>query len=505
MADRKIKILDTTLRDGEQAPGYSMNLYEKLEMASQLERLGVDIIEAGFASASPEDFEAVRSVAEQVKTCTVTSLSRALKADIDKTFDAVRVSMRPRIHIVLATSDLHMRYKLGMSPEEVLERARESVRYAKRLCDDVEFSAEDATRSDRDFLEKVLETVIEEGANTVSIPDTVGYRMPQEMAELVTFVKEHVKGIEKACISVHCHDDLGFATANTLAGIRAGAGQAECTINGIGERAGNASLEEVTMGLYVRPDYYHAYCPVNLKQIYRTSKLLTTITGVTVPPNKSHLGANGFAQEAGNQQHGILANRATYEIMSPEVIGVPQNRMVLGKHSGKHAFADRLSILGYELSEAQLEKAFASFKQIADRKKTVTDRDLEALIGNQHTHFEPTYLLKSFVVNSGTVISATAAVKLIRDDEVYETVSTGDGPIDAAFKAIEMTARSGAVLDNYTINSVTEGEDALGEVIVKLKAGGTTVTGRGLSTDIIEASIKAYLNGVNKIVAPTKS
>ena len=500
---KQIKIFDTTLRDGEQSPGCSMNLHEKVELAKQLERLGVDIIEAGFAIASDDDFESIRSIAEVVKKCTVASLARATKGDIERAADAVKNAAHPRIHTFIATSDIHMKYKLKMSPDEVLRRTDEMVRLAKGLCDDVQFSAEDASRSDPAFLAKVFETAILAGATVLNIPDTVGYASPQEMFDLVTYVRGHVKGADRVDIAVHCHDDLGLAVANTLSGIRAGATQAECTVNGIGERAGNAALEEITMILNTRRDYYDAVCGIDTKQIYRTSKMLSGITGVAIAPNKSVVGANAFAHESGIHQHGVLADKSTYEIMEPESIGIPQNVMVLGKHSGRHAFDDRLKSLGYSLTPEELNAAFTRFKALADKKKVVNDRDIEALVsGMQYEHTEAMFTLERFVVNSGNTITATANVTLKKlDDGELERVAIGHGPIDAAFKAIDKITKVDVTLEDFKIDAVTEGEDAQGEAIVKLCCKGETYTGRGVSTDIIEASIKAYLNGVNKIVA----
>ncbi len=495
----QIKVFDTTLRDGEQSPGCSMNLQEKIEMAKQLERLGVDVIEAGFAVASPEDFESVRTIAETVKNCTVASLARAVKGDIERAYEAVKVAAKPRIHTFIATSDIHMQYKLKMTPDEVVDRVTEMVSYAKSLCEDVEFSAEDASRSNREFLVRVFNAAITSGATVLNIPDTVGYATPDEMYELVSYIKSHIITPEKVDLSVHCHNDLGLGVACTLASIKAGATQVECTVNGIGERAGNASLEEIVMNLHTRSDLYNSYTNIDTKQIYRSSKLLSTITGVPIPPNKPIIGANAFAHESGIHQHGVLNNPTTYEIMSPESIGIPQNKMVLGKHSGKHAFEDRLVTLGYTLTPEEIAEAFTRFKELADKKKTVTDRDIEALVGNAHIDVPQSIIYLNYHVQTGNTISAVAAVKLSIDGEEKESSAMGGGPIDACFKAIDSLADSRLTLDNYTIQSVTEGEDALGEVIVKMKRDdGSIVTGRGLSTDIIEASIKAYLSALNK-------
>lgn len=496
---KHIKIFDTTLRDGEQSPGCTMNLREKLEMAIQLEKMGVDVIEAGFAASSPKDFEAVRAVSAKLKEATVASLARAVKSDIDAAWNALKEAAHPRIHVFIATSDLHMSAKLNMTREQVKAAVKDSVEYAASLCNEVEFSAEDASRSDREFLAEVFNIAAKAGASIINIPDTVGYALPEEMASLVSYIKERVtKEVE---LSVHCHDDLGQGVACSLASVKAGATQVECTVNGIGERAGNAALEEIVMALHTRKDYFGGETKLNTRQIYRTSKLLSTITGIAVPPNKAVVGSNAFAHESGIHQHGVLKDRSTYEIMSPVDIGIPQSRMILGKHSGKHAFRDRLVTLGYFLTDTELEKAFAEFKVLADKKKAITDRDIEALVSHSASQQHKTYQYISFVINSGNTITSTANVKLTcGDGEERERVATGDGPVDACFKAIDKIVKVDAHLENYTIQSVTEGMDALGEVVVKIKAGGNSITGRGLSTDIIEASIKAYLNALNKII-----
>jgi len=495
-----IKIFDTTLRDGEQSPGCSMNLQEKLEMARQLEKLQVDVIEAGFAIASPGDLLAVQAVAKEIRECQVASLARALTKDIDAAWEAVKEAASPRIHTFLATSDIHMQYKLRKSPEQVLEQAVEMVKYAKKYCPDVQFSAEDATRSNPEFLFRVIEAVINAGATVINIPDTVGYITPWEFTELLENIFAKVPNIDQVDVAVHCHNDLGLAVANSLAAVKAGVNQIECTINGIGERAGNAALEEIVMGLVVRRDFYNADTRIDTTQIYRTSRLLSSITGVAVQPNKAIVGANAFAHESGIHQHGVLANKSTYEIMTPAAIGLTENRMVLGKHSGRHAFEDRLFSLGYELSREELDTAFEQFKRLADKKKIVTDLDIEALVQQKTFTIPETYSLKRFVINSGNTITATATVHLDTLDFPKEAVSTGDGPIDAAFRAIDQIVGIEFELDTFTINAVSEGKDAQGEVIVKIAKNGQLYTGRGLSTDIIESSIKAYLNAINKML-----
>lgn len=500
-----VKIFDTTLRDGEQAPGFSMNLSEKLKIAKQLEILGVDVIEAGFAVSSPGDFESVQAIANTIKNCTVASLSRAVKKDIDASYEALKGAVSPRIHTFIATSPLHMEYKLKMAPEKVLERIDEMVRYAASLIPDVEFSAEDASRTPHDFLAKAVAAAVRAGATVVNIPDTVGYATPQEMFEMIDYLKKNVDGIEKADISVHCHDDLGMSVANSLAAVRAGATQIECAINGIGERAGNAALEEVVMALHTRGRYFNAACRVDTTQLHRASRLVSAITGSAIPSNKAIVGKNAFAHESGIHQHGVLQNRLTYEIMTPESIGLPTNTMVLGKHSGKHAFEERLKELGYKLDADELETAFAKFKALCDKKKEITDSDIEALAEHQSTAVPAFYKLERFVVNSGNTINSTAIVKLTDPKGgVCEQVALGDGPVDAAYKAIEKISGLPLTLSDYRINSISDGEDALGEVSVKVESGGQTVRGRGLSTDVIESSILAYVNAINKLISIKK-
>lgn len=500
---RKIKIFDTTLRDGEQAPGYSMNISEKVEMAKQLEALSVDIIEAGFAISSADDFESIRAIAKNVEKPTICSLARLVKEDIDRAYEAVKDARHPRIHVFIATSDIHLEHKLKATRQEVLDRVKELVSYAKTLCSDIEFSAEDASRSDWKYLVEIFEAAIASGAGVINIPDTVGYTTPEEMYSLISYLKENVAGAENVEISVHCHNDLGLGVANTLAAVRAGATQIECAVNGIGERAGNASLEELVMALSTKGDYYGCETGINTKQIFKTSRLLSTITGVGINPSKPIVGANAFAHEAGIHQHGVLNNPMTYEIMSPESIGIIKNRMVLGKHSGKHAIEARLNELGYELSPEDMENIFVEFKKLTDKKKSITDMDLIALAGAKKLGDVEIYTLVSFAVQSVSDMSATSSIKLSKNGEYYMDAAIGSGPIDAAFQAIERITETGSELLNYSIQSVTEGEDALGEAMVKLKSpeNGDIFTGHGLSTDIIEASIKAYVNGVNKLLA----
>ena len=497
---KRIKIFDTTLRDGEQSPGCSMNLKEKIQMAKQLERMKVDIIEAGFAISSPGDFKSVRAVAETIKESIVASLARTTKEDIDRAWEAVSVAARPRIHTFIATSPIHMEYKLRLMPDQVEEQAVAMVKHAKGYCADIEFSAEDATRSDPAFLARVFNGVIKAGATTINIPDTVGYTVPDEFYEFLIKVRELCPALDNVDISVHCHNDLGLGVANSLAAIKAGATQVETTINGIGERAGNAAMEELVMALRTRKDIFQAETNIVTAEIMRASKLLTTITGVKVQPNKAIVGENAFAHEAGIHQHGVLKNKETYEIMTPESIGLTKNSMVLGKHSGKHALRSKAQELGIDLSEEALERAFERFKIIADKKKQIYDGDIEALLSKEALQVPKTYQMKSFVINSGNSITSTAVIEAIKDDKVIEKVSRGDGPIDAAFRAIGKIVGKQMRLEDYQLHSVTEGMDALGDALVKISSNGKSYAGRGLSTDVIEASIHAYINAVNKMI-----
>ena len=498
---KRIKIFDTTLRDGEQSPGCSMNLAEKIEMAKQLEKLGVDIIEAGFAIASPMDHKSVQAIAAAVTNCTVASLARCTKGDIDAAWDAVKEANHPRIHVFLATSDIHMEYKLRMTREQVLQRISEMVAYAKSFCDDMEFSAEDASRSDWAFLAQCSSNAVAAGATTLNVPDTVGYSTPQEMAELITYLRQNVTGVEHTDISVHCHNDLGMAVANSRACVKAGATQIECTVNGIGERAGNASLEELAMAIRTRADFYDAETGINTRQIYRSSKLLSNITGVPIPPSKAIVGANAFAHESGIHQHGVIANAQTYEIMKSTDVGIPQNTMVLGKHSGKHALREKLESMGYELTDEELENVFVRFKDLADKKKNITGRDIEALVLHRRGVVQGDCQLVSHVVNTGHGVPNISCIKLQRGDEVLEDVAIGSGPLDASFKAINRMLGMDVKLESFSLNAVTDGEDAVGEAVVKVALpDGRACTGTGISTDIIESSIRAYVNGINKIM-----
>ena len=498
----QVRIFDTTLRDGEQAPGYSMNIEEKVRMARQLEALGVDVLEAGFAIASPGDFASVKAIAAAVREVTVASLSRALVKDIDAAYEAVRGAKRPRIHTFLATSDLHLEYKLKMTREQALRRAVDAVKYARNYCDDVEFSLEDASRTDHDYMCRVVEAVIDAGATTVNLPDTVGYATPNEIYAMVDNVVRRVPNIDRAVISMHCHDDLGLAVANTLAGFAAGARQAECCICGIGERAGNAALEEVVMNLRTRADVYGLAYGIHTEEIVRTAKLLQAITGVKVAPNKSIVGANAFAHESGIHQHGVMANVKTYEIMTPESVGVKKTELVLGKHSGQHAFAQRLVQLGYTVDKALESKLFADFKVLADRKKTIEDRDIVALVevATGHVAGEDDWKLKNYVVSSGNRMYSTACVTLEKGRKEVTESAYGTGPVFASIRAVEKIVRHAFSLLDYQINAATEGRDALGEVKVKISDASGVYRGRGVSTDIIEGSVLATLDAVNRML-----
>ncbi len=498
--DRVVQVFDTTLRDGEQSPGVSLQVKEKVEIAQQLARLGVDVIEAGFPVASPGDFEAVQAVAGAVQGPVIAALARAVPGDIARAWEAVQNATRPRIHTFIATSPIHMAKKLNKEPEEVLEMAVEAVRLAKTFTADVEFSAEDATRSDPGFLCRIFGAVIQAGATVINIPDTVGYTTPVEFARLIEYVRAHTPGIDGVTISVHCHDDLGLAVANSLAAVAAGATQVECTVNGLGERAGNAALEELVMALRTRQDFFGARSRVVTEQIYRTSRLVSTLTGVGVQPNKAIVGANAFAHESGIHQDGVLKNRATYEIMTPESIGLSTNRLVLGKHSGRHAFRERLRELGYNLSDLEVQKAFERFIDLADRKKEVTDQDIESIIEGEIASAPVVYGLEYLHVASGNTTVPTATVSLSYEGRTLEEAACGDGPVDAVFKAIDRITGLTVNLVDYQLKAVTSGKDAQGEVVLRVRDNGHFFTGRGVSTDVIEASARAYLQAVNKLV-----
>lgn len=496
-----IKLFDTTLRDGEQTPEVNLNVYEKVEFAKQLERLGVDIIEAGFAIASPGDFEAVTEVAKAVRKTRIASLARALEKDIDKAWEAVQYAAMPRIHTFIATSDIHMKYKLKMAEEQVLERAIAMVKYAKRYCEDVEFSAEDASRTSVEFLYRIIEETIKAGATVVNIPDTVGYATPVEFGKLIKGIRENVANIDKVDISVHCHNDLGMAVANSLAAIENGATQVECTINGLGERAGNAALEEIVMGINTRKDYYRVSHNIETTQIYRASRLISSLTGITVQPNKAIVGSNAFAHESGIHQHGVLAEKSTYEIMTPESIGLKQNRMVLGKLSGRHAFEEKLKEMGYNLTDEQIKNSFQKFKELADRKKDISEDDIEAVISERLTEIPEIFKLETYQISSGNRVVSTSTISLKRNGNIFTEAATGEGPVDAVFNAMERAIGFTLKLEDYSLRAVTGGKDALGEVTVRVSKSDKMFTGRGVSTDVIEASVKAYLNAINRVLS----
>lgn len=501
MKPDKVLIFDTTLRDGEQAPGASMNDKQKLEIALALERLGVDIIEAGFPVISKGDFASVATVAKHVKKSTVCGLARSIKKDIDAAYEALKNAKSGRIHVFLATSKIHLEHKFRKTEDEILAMAVEAVKYARGKMDNIEFSPEDASRSDRKFLFRILEAVIKAGATTVNIPDTVGYSIPQEYGKLIADIKNNVPNINKAVISVHCHDDLGLSVANSLEAVLNGARQVECTVNGVGERAGNASMEEIVMALKTRRDLFGVTTGINTQEICRVSRMVSKATGFIVPPNKAIVGGNAFRHESGIHQDGVLKERTTYEIIAPEDVGFSGMGLVMGKHSGRHAFKARLKLLGIDLSEEQVDKAFGRFKDVADKKKEVFDEDLLAIVDDEVRSLEQFWALESLSYQSGTGIKPQVNVVLKAKGKMCPKTSTGDGPVDACYKAIEkITGVKGHLLD-YAIQSVTRGEDAMGEVTVKVESEGIIVTALGVSTDIVEASAKAYIHAVNKILA----
>lgn len=498
---RKIYIFDTTLRDGEQSPGVNLNTREKLEIAYQLEKLGIDRIEAGFPAASPGDLAAVNAVARAIKKATIIGLSRSRTQDIDAVREALKGAEDPCIHLFLATSPIHRKFKLKMEKEQVLDTAREALRYARKYFSKIEFSCEDAGRTELDFLCEMTAMAIEEGASVVNIPDTVGYLYPEEYGNIFRTLKARVPGIEKIQLSAHCHDDLGMATANSLAAIAGGADQIEGTINGIGERAGNTAIEEVALALETRNDLFGAKTTLELSEIARTSRLVSRLTGMVVPGNKAIVGANAFAHESGIHQDGMLKEKTTYEIMSPETIGLKESKLVLGKHSGRHAFREKLIDLGYTLADERLNEAFAKFKALADKKKDVTDEDLLALLEEKLVD-TPEYLqLKSIYVTYGNESTPTAKVRLATSDgEVIEESAEGNGSVDAIYNAIDKASGQEVTLADYSIKSVGHGKDAQGEVHVSLTQNKWTVQGRGLSTDILEASARAYVDAMNRLL-----
>jgi len=495
----KIIIFDTTLRDGEQAPGASLNPQQKLEIAFQLEKLGVDVIEAGFPVASPGDFQAVKDISRKIRKSAVCGLARCLGKDIACAAQAVKPAKHPRIHIFLATSKIHLQYKFRKAESEILKIAKDATRLARRRCRDIEFSPEDATRSERQFIYRVIESVINEGATTINIPDTVGYSYPQEIYSLITDIRNNVPNIEKAVIAIHCHDDLGLSTANSLSAILAGARQVHCTVNGIGERAGNASLEEIVMALKTRKDVFgDFFTQINTREIYRTSRLVSNLTDFVIPPNKAIVGRNAFSHESGIHQDAVLKKRSTYEIMDPHEVGISSSQLVLGKHSGRHAFGDRLKNMGFKLDEKQLNRAFARFKDVADKKKDIYDDDLRIIVEDEIRVIKPAWKLAGFAISSGTNIKPSAKITLDKKGKFFALESTGDGPVDACFRALDKITHLKAKLEDFRLEAVTSGKDALGHANLKLRIKSIIYSGSGSSTDIIEASILAYLNAVNK-------
>ncbi|MGL5821497.1 MAG: 2-isopropylmalate synthase [Sarcina sp.] len=498
---KRIKIFDTTLRDGEQTPGVNLNLKEKVIIAKRLEELGVDVIEAGFPMASKGDFDAVNAIAKEVKNSTVAALCRANKSDIDRAFEAIKEAKKPRIHTFIATSPIHMLHKLNMTEDEVLKRAVEMVAYAKTLCEDVEFSAEDAYRSDKEFLVEVFSAVIKAGATVINVPDTVGYALPTDYHDFMKYVIENTVDADKVEFSVHCHDDLGMAVANSLSGIMAGATQVECAVNGLGERAGNAALEEIVMTIKTRENSLKMHTEIDSTKIWRVSNMVSSITGVFVQPNKAIVGKNAFAHESGIHQDGVLKEKSTYEIITPESIGkVSNENIVLGKHSGRHAFDDYLKKNGINLEKNALNEAFDNFKKMTDKKKHISSRDIDAIINNNASNIDETYKLISYQINSGNKMICTTTIEVQSGAEVLRESAVGEGSVSSAFKAVERVIGLDMKLEDYAIRSVTDGEDALGEVTVKVRCNNEFFTGSSLSADVMEASIGAFINAANRVI-----
>ena len=500
MEQNRVYFFDTTLRDGEQTPGVSLQTPEKIEIAKGLVRLGIDVIEAGFPAASPGDFEAVQTIAREVKGTTICGLARANEKDVQKVADALKDAERSRLHVFIATSEIHMKYKLKMTRQEVLDRVKSILEFAKGKFDEIEFSGEDAARTDLDFLCKVFGVAIAGGATIINVPDTVGYMNPNEFADKIRYIKEHTPGIENAIISVHCHDDLGLANANTLAAIKAGARQVEGTINGLGERAGNVAIEEVVMALKTRHDYFDdLQVNIDTKQFTKVSKLVSRLTGVVVPPNKPIVGSNAFAHESGIHQHGMMSNPETYEIMTPESVGAEKTDLVLGKHSGRHAFADHLAKLGFQsFTEEKINDLFGKFKELADRKKQVYDDDIVALVVD-NLHHKKAFELVAQYYKLGEKGYAYADVRLMTPEGEKADAAVGDGPVDASLKAVERVVGLPISLKDYQIRAITAGKDALGEATLKVEYNGRLYHGRGISTDIVKSSVNAYINAVNSV------
>jgi len=506
MKTDKVIIFDTTLRDGEQAAGASLSAPDKLEIAKQLEKLGVDVIEAGFPMSSPGDFEAVQLISREIKSSTICALAHANAEAIDSAWGAIKKAKHPRIHVFLSASDIHLFYQLKKSREEILQISRDMVARAKGYTDDVEFSPMDASRTEPAYIYRILEAVIEAGATTVNIPDTVGYAIPQEYGDLIEGIFNNVPNIHRAVVSVHCHDDLGLAVANSLEAIRRGARQVECTVNGIGERAGNASLEEIVMAIKTRSDFFHLTTNIDTTQIYKASRLVSELTGFIVQPNKAIIGANAFRHQSGIHQDGVIKEAITYEIMDPRSVGIPASSLVLGKLSGRHAFKERLAELGYVLDKEAFDRAFMVFKELADKKREVTDRDIESLVAEEMRTASEVYHLDYVEVSCGDHNIPTATVRLVGPDgRAIADADLGTGPVDAVYKAINRIVGVPNQLTEFTVKSVTEGIDAIGEVLIRIESDGVTYTGRGAATDIIVASAKAYMNALNRLLAVKKA
>jgi len=502
----RVIIFDTTLRDGEQAAGAGLSIRDKLEIAKQLEKLGTDVIEAGFPISSPGDFEAVQLIAKEIKSSTVCALAHANAEAIDRAWEAIKKAKRPRIHVFLSASDIHLLYQLKKTRDEILQSSRDMVARAKKYTDDVEFSPMDASRTEPAYVHQILEAVIKAGATTLNIPDTVGYAIPQEFGDLIEGIFKNVPNIDKAVVSVHCHNDLGLAVANSLEAIRRGARQVECTINGIGERAGNASLEEIVMALKTRNDFFHLTTKIDTAQIYKTSRLVSELTGFIVQPNKAIIGANAFRHQSGIHQDGVIKKALTYEIMDPRSVGIPSSSLVLGKLSGRHAFKERLAELGYILDDESFKHAFQAFKELADKKREVTDRDIESVIAEELRTVSEVYHLDHVEVSCGNHNIPTATVRLIGPDgQAVADADLGTGPVDAIYKAINRIVKVPNRLTEFTVKSVTEGIDAIGEVLIRIESNGIGYTGRGADTDIIVASAKAYMNALNRLLAAKKA
>lgn len=498
---RKVNIFDTTLRDGEQVPGAKLNKRQKIEIAQQLAKLGVDVIEGGFPCSSPEDLQAVKAIGEQVKGPIIAGLARAVQADIDSAWEALRGAERPRIHVFLGSSDIHLQKKLRRDRESALEMAVEAVRYAKRLCHDVEYSTEDASRTDFDYLCRVVEATVKAGATVINIPDTVGYAIPDEFGDLIRRLRERVPALDGITLSVHCHNDLGLAVANSLAAVKNGATQVECTVNGIGERAGNASLEEIVMILRTRANTFHLHTDIRTEEIYRTSRMVSRIMNIPVQPNKAIVGSNAFAHSSGIHQDGILKDRATYEIIKPEDVGIRQHKIVLTARSGRAALRHRLNALGYDLEPEKFERVYNRFLNVADRKKEIASEDLSSIVEIELTRVPETYTFHSLQIMSGNTMVPLASITLVKDREKLTDAATGNGPVDASFNCIERIVGRQGILRDYDLKAVTMGKDALGEAMVRVDIGGTVYSGIGTSPDVIEASARAYLNAFNRFFA----